>query len=181
MYPLKKSTAITIPIFVHDVSGDAVTGLVDGDFTKRISKNGGAFGAMTVTITEKEGGWYDLPVGTGHSDTNGVLTMYFTASGAKQANLQFRVNAQIFDDLHTLGAGAITRTYTVISSVPPNNPIADVDVWVTSDIGGTNVLASSRTNASGVVTFFLDAGTVYVWKQKSGQNDDQGPDIEVVS
>lgn len=81
----------------------------------------------------------------------------------------------------TAGVGAITWTYTVISSVPPNNPIADVDVWVTSDIGGTNVLGSGRTDANGVVTFYLDAGTVYVWKQKSGQNDDQGPDTEVVS
>lgn len=82
---------------------------------------------------------------------------------------------------HTLGIGAITWTYTVTSSEAPNNPIADVDVWVTSDIGGTNVLASDKTDANGVVTFFLDAGTVYVWKQKSGQNDDQGPDTEVVS
>ena len=44
MYPIKQSTAITIPFFVHDASGDAVTGLTDGSFTKRISKNGAAFG-----------------------------------------------------------------------------------------------------------------------------------------
>ena len=45
MYPLKQSTAITIPVWAMDSSGDAVTGLVDGGFTKRISKDGGAFAA----------------------------------------------------------------------------------------------------------------------------------------
>lgn len=100
MYPLEKDTAITIPIFVHDASGDAVTGLADGAFTKRISKNGGAFDAMTVTITEMENGFYSLPVDTGHSDTNGILTMLFTST-AKQVNLQFRVSTNGIDDLAT--------------------------------------------------------------------------------
>ncbi len=99
MYPLKIATAITVPFFAHDVNGDAVTGLVDGDFAKRISKNGAAFDAMTVTITEMESGWYSLPVGTGHSDTAGVLSMTFTSATIKQVNLQFRVHARIPDDL----------------------------------------------------------------------------------
>jgi len=181
MYPLKQSTAITVPFFAHDVNGDAVTGLVDGDFVKRISKNGAAFGAMTVTITEMENGWYSLPVGVGHSATRGVLSMTFTSGTIKQVNLQFRVNARLLDDLHTLGAGATTWTYTLTDSAAPHDPIADADVWVTSDIGGTVVIASGTTDANGVVTFFLDYGsTVYVWAQKTGWNF-TNPDTEVVS
>lgn len=80
---------------------------------------------------------------------------------------------------YALGVGAITWTYTLTRS-DNAAPIADADVWVTSDLAGTNVLASGRTNASGVVTLQLDAGTVYVWRQKTGFNF-SNPDSEVVS
>jgi hypothetical protein len=101
MYFLKQSTAITVPIFCFDDNGDAVTGLVDGDFTKRISKNGSAFGDMTVTITEMESGWYSVPIGTSHSDIVGDLSIYFTATGIKQVNLKFQVSVRLLDDLAT--------------------------------------------------------------------------------
>lgn len=79
----------------------------------------------------------------------------------------------------TLGAGALTFTYTLLSSVD-ESPIADADVWVSSDEAGSILLASGRTNASGQVVFYLDAGTVYVWRQKSGWNF-TNPDTETVS
>lgn len=99
MYDIKQSTALTVPFFVHDVNGDAVTGLVDAGFTKRISKNGATFAAMTVTITEMETGWYSIPLSTTHSNTLGLLTILFTHASAKQVNLQWRVSARIPDDL----------------------------------------------------------------------------------
>lgn len=77
------------------------------------------------------------------------------------------------------GSGAITFVYTLTSSVG-GAAIADADVWVTSDVDGNNVLASGRTDQNGAVTFYLDAGTVYVWRQKSGWNFDN-PDTEVVA
>ena len=110
MYPIKQSTALTIPFFVHDASGDAATGLTDGSFTKRISKNGAAFGAMTVTISEMENGWYSIPLSTSHSDTTGLLSITFTNAGAKQVNLQFRVSANLHDDLATSTALATAQT-----------------------------------------------------------------------
>lgn len=99
MHPLKRSTAHTQPVFAFDSSGDAVTGLLTGDWTKRISKNSGAFGAMTVTITEKEGGWYDVIMDSGHTDTAGILTCYFTHSLCKQVNIQYRVHVRLPDDM----------------------------------------------------------------------------------
>jgi hypothetical protein len=63
--------------------------------------------------------------------------------------------------------------------VPPFDPIPDADVWVTTDIAGLNVIASGKTDAFGVVTFFLDPGTIYVWRQKSGW-DFTNPDVEIV-
>jgi len=77
------------------------------------------------------------------------------------------------------GAGAITWVYT-LTDADTSNPIADADIWVTTDEAGTNVIASGKTDQYGKVTFYLDAGTVYVWRQKSGWDFDN-PDTEVVS
>jgi hypothetical protein len=77
------------------------------------------------------------------------------------------------------GAGAIQWSYTLTNSVG-GAPIAEADVWVTTDIAGTNVVASGKTDAFGVVTFYLDAGVHYIWRQKSGWNF-TNPDTETVS
>ena len=75
--------------------------------------------------------------------------------------------------------GAITFVYNVTNQIS-GNPIADADVWVTTDPLGNNAVASGRTDAFGNVTFYLDAGTYYFWTQKSGFNF-ENPDTEVVS
>ena len=77
------------------------------------------------------------------------------------------------------GVGATEWTYTLTDS-DSGDPLADASVWITTDAGGTNVIASGTTNDSGVVTFYLDAGTVYVWRSKAGYNF-SNPDTEVVS
>jgi hypothetical protein len=109
--------------------------------------------------------WDELS--TGHTD-----------AGKAGQQLWTDVDA-ILADMSTLGAGAITVTYTLTSSVD-SSPIPDAQVWVTSDQAGSNLLASGTTNANGVVTFYLDAGTVYIWSQKSGW-DFTNPDTETVS
>lgn len=77
------------------------------------------------------------------------------------------------------GAGANEFTYTLLES-PGNDPIADADVWVSTDSHGSNVVASGRTDQDGEITFYLDSGTVYIWRQKSGWNF-TNPDVEVVA
>jgi hypothetical protein len=76
------------------------------------------------------------------------------------------------------GSGAFEFTYTLTSSVD-SSPIEDADVWVTSDSAGSVVVASGRTDAAGEVTFYLDAGTYYVWRQKAGWNF-TNPDMEEI-
>lgn len=139
MYPVKQSTALTVPFFVHDVSGDAVTGLADGTFTKRISKNGAGFAAMTVTISEMENGWYSIPLSTAHSNTLGILTIVFTNAGAKQVNLQFRVTAKLLDDLNDVAAtdivsaGAITTSAGAVSTVTTLTNLPSITAnWLTA-------------------------------------------------
>ena len=69
--------------------------------------------------------------------------------------------------------------YTLLES-PSNDPIADADVWATTDSAGSNVVASGRTDQNGEITFYLDSGTVYIWRQKSGYNF-TNPDTEVIA
>jgi hypothetical protein len=77
------------------------------------------------------------------------------------------------------GSGAISLTYSLTSAVDAS-AIVGADVWVTSDEAGNNVLASGQTDSNGQVTFQLDAGTVYVWRQKPGWNF-TNPDTETVA
>ena len=77
------------------------------------------------------------------------------------------------------GPGA-TQVIYVLTNDDTGLPISDADIWVTTDIGGLNVVASGRTNAIGHVTFWLDSGvTYYVWRQRDGYVF-VNPDIEVV-
>lgn len=67
------------------------------------------------------------------------------------------------------GSGAISFPITINDE--DNNPIDGVEVWVSTDNPATNVVAGTlSTDALGLVTFMLDAGTYYVWRQKSGYN-----------
>ncbi len=76
------------------------------------------------------------------------------------------------------GAGAAEFVYT-LTEAGTGDPIADADIWATLDSAGTQVLASGRTDQNGRVTFYLDPGTVYIWRQKSGWNF-TNPDTESV-
>jgi len=79
----------------------------------------------------------------------------------------------------TPGAGAAEFTYS-LTDAQTGLPIADADVWATLDTAGTIILASGRTNQAGAITFYLDPGPVYLWRQKSGYNF-VNPDVESVA
>jgi hypothetical protein len=81
--------------------------------------------------------------------------------------------------LSYVGGGSIEWSYYLESTVDAT-PIADVDVWVTTDVTGDNTIARGQTNSFGYVTFYLDPGTYYIWSQKSGWSF-PNPDTEVVS
>lgn len=78
------------------------------------------------------------------------------------------------------GAGSILHSYTITDSAD-GTPIDGVEVWVSTDAAGSNVIASGYTNSSGVFSVMLDAGTYYFWRKRSGYNFDPQPDLEVVS
>ena len=63
------------------------------------------------------------------------------------------------------GAGANEVVITVNDG---SNPLDGVEVWVTTDIAGSNTVASGISSVLGTVTVYLDPGTYYVWKQLAG-------------
>lgn len=150
MFPLKQSTAIDVFFFAFDGNGEPVTGKVTGDWTKRISKNSGAFGSMTVTITELENGWYKAALDTGHTDTNGLLSLSFLiANEVKQVNLQFRVQVRLSDDLafptvsgRSLNVSAAGHADAVIQSI-----VADA---ITAASIATDAIGAAELAASAV-------------------------------
>ena len=77
-----------------------------------------------------------------------------------------------------LGEGATSYTYTVTNSVT-GLPIQGVVVTVTTDIAGTNAIATGTTDVSGEIDFWLDPATYYMWSFKSGYTF-TNPDTEVV-
>ena len=68
------------------------------------------------------------------------------------------------------GSGSISYPVTVTQS-DGVTPIEGVQVWITTDLAGTNVIAGSLyTSSTGLATFVLDAGSYYLWRQISGWN-----------
>jgi len=88
--------------------------------------------------------------------------------------LYFCCNAESFKNY---SAGAYKKTYTVNDT--DGNPLLGVRVDVTTDEAGETKIASGVTDSAGEVTFYLPAGTVYMWRYKRGYTFDN-PDTEVV-
>jgi len=74
------------------------------------------------------------------------------------------------------GEGATVGTITILED---SVPVADADVWVTSDEAGLNIVAGTlQSNSVGEVEFWLDEGvTYYIWGQKDGHNFDNPQEV----
>lgn len=140
--------------------------------------------AVTTGFTEIGDGFYLWHASAIPDDHRGGVKIY--EQGVPGTILFFddinpekaeRIDAMVSSRV-TLGTGAIKSIYTVTED-DGVTAIADVDVWVSSNEEGTIVIASGRTDAEGKITFWLDPGTVWVWRQKTGWNF-VNPDEEVV-
>jgi hypothetical protein len=75
----------------------------------------------------------------------------------------------IVGNVERRGAGSVHYEMTITTA--GGAPIDGVEVYVTSDSGGSNVVAGTLyTDALGKVTFQLDPGVYYRFAQKSGYN-----------
>jgi hypothetical protein len=81
MREIEQGSAANVMVYMTD-SADHVTGKTGLTLSVRISKDGGAFGDVAPTITERENGWYELALTGAMTDTLGELCGTVTGAGA---------------------------------------------------------------------------------------------------
>ncbi len=158
--------------------GVEVAGLGAG-FTLELSKGGAAFQGSAGAKAEVSDGWYSYTCTVGEADTIGPIAVKVTGAGCVQQNLEYIVEERLITPIE----------FTYELTEPPEGvgpPIADATIWFTTDIGGVNTVWEGLTDTFGIARDvndnlpFLDPGTYYVWRQRSGYIFDD-PDSEVVS
>lgn len=131
--------------------------------------------------TELEDGYYAFD--TTQAETNGNYLLICPVSSTENIQV-IGCPAAVWTD-QTVSAGANEFAYIVKDG--DGNPIAGVEVWITSDEAGTQIIWNGTTDANGQPLDskgnkpWLDSGTIHIWKQKAGYIDDDWPDTEVVS
>ena len=112
-------------------------------------------------------------IGTSTLDAAGVRA----AVGLDGADLDEQLAAIYESASCSVGGGAIE---TEVVCQVGGSPLDGVEVWVTTDEDGENVVAGTQTtDALGKVTFMLDAGDYYVWRQKGGYEFENPQDLTV--
>lgn len=152
-------TDTTIPGLISGLSIPSVSSIVNGVWNEPTSghSTAGTTGRALADASAAGDPWsIELP---------GLYT-----SGTAGHILGTNLDAAISGVGGAVGSGAIAYTETVTRS-DTMAPLAGVDCWVSTDSAGSNVVAGVLvTNAAGQVTFQLDAGTYYLWRQLAGYN-----------
>ena len=146
-------------------------------FNLFVSKAGGVFNPSAGTKGEIGSGWYRYLSTAAEANTVGPVSVYITAAGAIQQNLEYVVVSRVIN--------SIEFTYTV-TDIGTGLPIPGVDVWFSVDIAGLSIAWVGISDVFGVARDTngrlprLDPGTYYVWRH----NDNyifSDPDVEIVS
>ena len=191
---LAGSVDLSIPVILRSTTDNTeVTGKAFGDVTASYWRQGGirvdipAITLAAVNSAHADGGFkeiddtnmpglyrFDLPDAAAATGADWVV-ITIQVAGCYVFFQMFNLTANIID----LGAGAIEWPYT-LTDVDTGAAISGASVWVTTDSAGTNIIASGVTDDAGQVTFYLDAGTRYIWRSRAGYNF-ANPDVEVIS
>lgn len=159
-----EDTGTTIPGTITTAQGNITSILAD---TGELQTNQGGWLTPTgfATPTNITAGTITTVTNLTNAPTNGDLT----------ATMKTSVQAAM---LSAGGSAGTARPYT-LTDADTAASIVGAMVWVSEDITGATIRASGITNASGIVTFTLAAGTYYIWRSKAGYNF-TNPDVEVL-
>jgi len=140
-----------------------VSGLATSSDLATVDSNVDSIKAITDQMVFTVSGQIDANALTGGGgDDAATIYSYFTASNRED---QFKADVS---SISQLGSGAISHEITVNVGGSPSD---GVEVWVSTDASGNNVVAGTLvTDAFGKATFMLDAGSYYLWAQKAGTN-----------
>ena len=185
MWPPKKNSAFDLYFAIRNAAGDLVSGAAGLDSERSI--DGGAFSDCINEAAEiGSTGIYKLSLTSSEMNGDVIIVQTKTSSaGAKPFAITIYTSASTWNERIDVavssrlsqGAGALTRT---LGLTVGGNPLEGASVWVSTDVGGTNIVAGPLvTSSGGIVTLLLDAGTYYVWAQKDGFNPILGQSISV--
>jgi hypothetical protein len=168
----------TVRWHLDELTGETLTLRLYSPTSGTIANTGGDVmteagdGLFSATVGETLTGWYKA-----YADDDGGDV---AASGWINMSDANPIVVENMTANSTTGAGAINYEHSVTDD--EDAPLDGVEVWVTTDEVGTNVVAGTKsTDALGKVTFMLDAGTYYFWHQLSGYDFPTDPVEETVS
>lgn len=87
---LTKDAAVNVMVLMVD-SADHITALSGLSLSCELSKDGGAFSAISPSVTEAGNGWYRVQLTATDTDTYGDLVLHVTASGADPSDVVSQV------------------------------------------------------------------------------------------
>ncbi len=147
-------------------------------------QNGVDDGAVTVTVvpvTASEfAATFTVPAGYVFGDQVQLKVAYSVTPRVALEYLWERTLTQLPGTAAGSGADQVTITITDPDTL---FPVADADVWISSDLAGLNVIAGTlQSDGAGQVLFLLDDSvTYYLWMQKEGQKDIRGKEFVAVA
>lgn len=147
MRNLYQSTAANCMVFMTS-STDHVSGVAGATLTVTASKNGGIFGAMAPTVTDRGSGWYNLALAGGDTDTLGDLALHITATGCDATDMIYQVVAFNPYDASTLGlTGLLVPGTTVESGLTALNALKLIVASVAGKLSGAATTTITIRNA----------------------------------
>jgi hypothetical protein len=184
-------TTLVISALFTQAGGDPATGLALADIDLYLFSRNRTTGAVAAVwnpqnpTEEIGGGLYSRALTTADEQTYDYYAYaQYTGVAILDSNYSLQASPNV-PNCCTHSPGAIEFTYTTTNSVT-GLPIEGVEVWIATDIAGTNVIWNGDSDALGVARDnfgnlpWLDAGTVYIFRQKAGFTF-VNPDVEIVS
>ncbi len=202
----KGSTDVTIQVKLRDAyNGSLKTGVTitdldlyyirvetDNDVTISAKADLTALASLTDAHADNKAyeigqGYYRLDIPDAAFATGAVSGTLVIVDGATSpAVLTTTVDFQLVDHI-LFTAGAIEVPYTMYTDEDAETgPIEGVEIFITTDSAGNNVIWSGTTDALGVLREsggskpWLDRGTYYFFRKKSGYQF-TNPDSETIS
>lgn len=180
LYPSMAGTTQYVVVSKSDGTAWSVTG------SAFVALTGATWGDLDIAATQQGTKPYYKWTIPALPEGNYTATSYSRIGGSPADT-----DIQIYQQDFAWDGSAVVTLLNVIQPVGPGadsvvvdikigiTPVANMQVWITSDAAGTVVVAGSiYTDVSGEVTFLLDYGqTYYLWGTKVGVNSIYGEEF----
>ncbi len=164
-------------VFAELISATDGSAVTTGTTAVYLTKDDGIQAHLSDADHVGNGLWRCLP-GASHTNATSV-SFLFVNSAAIPVNVMFYLDTLVVSDL-SVWAGSTSETYTVTDGA---DPLAGVEVQMSTDSAGSNIVARGLTDASGKVSLRHDLSsgtTVYLWRYKAGYTF-TNPDTETTT